>query len=101
MREELNGNKIIKKRHFGEMSSIVLASYHIISGKLCHAVLEDALAPSETSNEETEYSEDTAGYVESIQHVLDDISEVRAIESAVQHQVLKYVGIVDCVAKYR
>src|SRR4029434_9643149 len=34
LREELNGNKIIQKRHFGEMSSIVLASNRIISGIL-------------------------------------------------------------------
>ena len=32
MREELNGNKIIKKRYFGEMSSIVLASNRMFAG---------------------------------------------------------------------
>lgn len=48
-----------------------------------------------------ESNEDTAGYMESIQHVLEDISDVRAVESAVQHQPLNYVGILDCVAQYR
>lgn len=68
-------------------------------GKSFHAVLEDALAPSEIK--EMESNEDIAGYMESIQHVLEDISDVRAIESAVQHQPLNYVGILDCVAQYR
>ncbi|XP_076141591.1 mitochondrial genome maintenance exonuclease 1-like [Alosa pseudoharengus] len=68
-------------------------------GKLFHSALENALAPSES--EEPECTEDTTGYLESIQHVLEDINEVRAIESAVQHQHLNYVGIVDCVARYR
>ncbi|XP_062375831.1 mitochondrial genome maintenance exonuclease 1 isoform X2 [Sardina pilchardus] len=68
-------------------------------GKLFHSAIENALAPSES--EEPEYTEDTAGYLESIQHVLEDINEVRAIESAVQHQHLNYAGIVDCVACYR
>ncbi|KAL2083287.1 hypothetical protein ACEWY4_021060 [Coilia grayii] len=69
-------------------------------GKLFHAALERALVSSD-AHEDTEHNEDTAGYLESVQHVLDDISEVRAIESAVQHHHLSYVGIVDCVARYR
>lgn len=68
-------------------------------GKLFHTALEDTLAPSESK--EPECNEDIAGYMESIQHVLEDISDVRAIESAVQHQPLNYVGILDCVAQYR
>ena len=32
MREDEKGNKIIKKRYFGGMPSIVLASYCIVSG---------------------------------------------------------------------
>mgnify|MGYP001852383189 CR=1 FL=1 len=50
-----------------------------------------------------EQEEDTAvsGYLSSVQHVLKDISEVKALESAVQHETLQYLGLVDCVAKYR
>ena len=50
-----------------------------------------------------EQGEDTAisGYLTSVQHVLKDISEVKVLESAVQHETLQYLGLVDCVAKYR
>lgn len=50
-----------------------------------------------------EQAEDSAvsGYLSSVQHVLKDISEVKALESAVQHETLQYLGLVDCVAKYR
>lgn len=50
-----------------------------------------------------EQGEDSAvsGYLSSVQHVLKDISEVKALESAVQHETLQYLGLVDCVAKYR
>uniref|UniRef100_A0A8C4GDB4 Mitochondrial genome maintenance exonuclease 1 n=1 Tax=Dicentrarchus labrax TaxID=13489 RepID=A0A8C4GDB4_DICLA len=37
----------------------------------------------------------------SISHVLEDVSAVRAIESTVQHETLNYLGVADCVARYR
>ncbi|XP_066552733.1 mitochondrial genome maintenance exonuclease 1 [Amia ocellicauda] len=73
-------------------------------GKLFHSALEAILmsgAGPEEEEEKEEAADGVAGYIESVQHVLADISGVRAIESAVQHQSLQYVGLVDCVAQYR
>ena len=73
-------------------------------GKLFHAAIEVALT-QETSPEEDvecpECPEEAAGYLQSISHVLEDVTGVRAIESVVEHQSLKYLGIMDCVAMYR
>lgn len=75
-------------------------------GKMFHSVLEDFLIsgvkwtdrdPSEMS----QYPPEVRGYMESVSHILEDIREVRAIESTVQHNTLNYLGIVDCVARYR
>ncbi|XP_005992982.1 mitochondrial genome maintenance exonuclease 1 [Latimeria chalumnae] len=65
-------------------------------GKLFHAALESVLL-----SREHVAKEETAGYLQSIQHILSDVSEIQALESAVQHQVLGYLGLVDCVAKYQ
>lgn len=37
----------------------------------------------------------------SIQHVLEDVHHVKAIESHVVHNKLHYKGVVDCIASYR
>ena len=42
-----------------------------------------------------------AGYWESAQPVLKDISDVHATEKTVIHRDLCYKGIFDCVANYR
>ncbi|KAG7511558.1 hypothetical protein JOB18_003322 [Solea senegalensis] len=75
-------------------------------GKRFHTALDDILMSDATQKDE--YASDTLelppeiqGYVESISHILEDVSAVRAIESTVQHDTLKYLGIVDCVARYR
>ncbi|XP_036403115.1 mitochondrial genome maintenance exonuclease 1 [Megalops cyprinoides] len=70
-------------------------------GKQFHMALEAIFMSEEVPATDTEPSELVAGYIESVQHVLEDISGVRAIESAVQHQSLNYLGMVDCVAQYR
>lgn len=56
---------------------------------------------SKKDSETEEYTPEVQRYMESISNVLMDISEVKAIESAVQHPTLTYVGIADCVARYR
>ncbi|KAM8809218.1 mitochondrial genome maintenance exonuclease 1 [Eudromia elegans] len=72
-----------------------------LQGNLFHTTLESVLLSEEMPS--MEQGEDTAvsGYLSSVEHVLKDISEVKALESAVQHETLQYLGLVDCVAKYR
>ncbi|XP_034753429.1 mitochondrial genome maintenance exonuclease 1 [Etheostoma cragini] len=75
-------------------------------GKLFHSTLEDILTSGATwknknPSETAEYPPEVQGYMESISHVLEDVSAVRATESTVQHDTLNYLGIVDCVARYR
>ncbi|KAM9344808.1 mitochondrial genome maintenance exonuclease 1 [Symphorus nematophorus] len=75
-------------------------------GKLFHSAVEDVLTSGETlknrnPSETPEYPSEVQGYMESIAHILEDVRAVRAIESTVQHDTLNYVGIVDCVARYR
>ncbi|KAF1375894.1 hypothetical protein PFLUV_G00224930 [Perca fluviatilis] len=69
-------------------------------GKLFHSALEDILTSGATWKNK-EYPPEVQGYMESISHVLEDVSAVRATESTVQHDTLNYLGIVDCVARYR
>ncbi|KAM4607166.1 mitochondrial genome maintenance exonuclease 1 [Polymixia lowei] len=75
-------------------------------GKLFHTSVEDILTSDATGEDKTfmetsGYPSEVEGYMESISHILEDISGVRAIESAVQHGTLNYRGVVDCVACYR
>ncbi|XP_030355749.1 mitochondrial genome maintenance exonuclease 1 [Strigops habroptila] len=70
-----------------------------LQGHLFHATLESIFLSEEMVTKEQK--EDVSGYLSSVEHVLKDISEVRALESAVQHEALQYLGLVDCVAKYR
>lgn len=74
-------------------------------GKLFHSALEDILT-SVTTLEKSPQDEagsppEVQGYLQSISHVLEDIRAVRAIESTVHHDKLNYLGIADCVARYR
>ena len=43
----------------------------------------------------------STGYLQSVQHVLADISDVYVLESAVAHMELGYSGTCDCIATYR
>lgn len=75
-------------------------------GKLFHSALEDILTSGSSwenrnTSETPEYPPEVQGYMESIAHILEDVRAVRAIESTVQHGILNYLGIVDCVARYR
>ncbi|XP_025732720.1 mitochondrial genome maintenance exonuclease 1 [Callorhinus ursinus] len=79
---------------FAEYSSNIF-----LQGKRFHKALESILAPQGDLKERDENLE--SGYIESVQHILKDVSGVRALESAVQHETLKYVGLLDCVAEYQ
>ncbi|KAG7230013.1 hypothetical protein INR49_009733 [Caranx melampygus] len=75
-------------------------------GKLFHSALEDALMLGAQCKENLplempECPSDVQGYMESVSHILEDVRGVRATESTVQHDSLNYLGIVDCVARYR
>jgi genome maintenance exonuclease 1 len=69
-------------------------------GKRFHEALESILSPQENLKERDE-KHLQCGYIESIQHILKDISGVLALESAVHHETLKYTGLLDCVAEYQ
>ncbi|XP_033469350.1 mitochondrial genome maintenance exonuclease 1 [Epinephelus lanceolatus] len=75
-------------------------------GKIFHSAVEDILTSGTTSEDKissecSEYPPEVQGYMQSISHILGDVRAVRAIESTVQHDALNYLGIVDCVARYR
>ncbi|XP_063184119.1 mitochondrial genome maintenance exonuclease 1 isoform X3 [Chroicocephalus ridibundus] len=63
--------------------------------------LESIFLSEEVTTKEQREDVAISGYLSSVQHVLKDVSEVKALESAVQHETLQYLGLVDCVAKYR
>lgn len=70
-------------------------------GNLFHDAVENLLLANHISAKEQEEDPSVSGFVTSIKHVLRDVSGVRALESAVQHETLHYQGLVDCVAEYR
>lgn len=75
-------------------------------GKQFHSVLEDVLSSgssweSKSPQEKETHPPEVQGYMESVSHVVKDIGAVRAIETTVHHDKLNYLGIADCVARYR
>uniref|UniRef100_A0A8C0FUX8 Mitochondrial genome maintenance exonuclease 1 n=1 Tax=Bubo bubo TaxID=30461 RepID=A0A8C0FUX8_BUBBB len=72
-----------------------------LQGELFHTALESIFLSEEVAAKEQREDVAISGYLSSVQHVLEDVSEVQALESAVQHETLQYLGLVDCVAKYR
>ncbi|KAM5304203.1 mitochondrial genome maintenance exonuclease 1 isoform 1-T2 [Glossophaga mutica] len=91
-----------KQRMILELGEDGFAEYTsniFLQGKRFHEALESILSPQGNLKETDENLK--SGYIESVQHILKDISGVRALESAVQHETLKYVGLLDCVAEYR
>uniref|UniRef100_A0A8C0WKA3 Mitochondrial genome maintenance exonuclease 1 n=1 Tax=Castor canadensis TaxID=51338 RepID=A0A8C0WKA3_CASCN len=92
-----------KQRMILELGEDGFAEYtsNIFSqGKRFHEALESILSPQENLKERDE-KHLQCGYIESIQHILKDISGVLALESAVHHETLKYTGLLDCVAEYQ
>ncbi|NXD21267.1 MGME1 exonuclease, partial [Spelaeornis formosus] len=72
-----------------------------LQGDLFHSALESIFLSEETAARDKGEDDVVAGYLSSVEHVLKDISEVKALESGVHHETLQYLGLVDCVAKYR
>ncbi|NWW77978.1 MGME1 exonuclease, partial [Climacteris rufus] len=72
-----------------------------LQGELFHSALESILLSEEIAAKEQNEDDVVSGYLSSVEHVLEDISEVKALESGVHHEILQYLGLVDCVAKYR
>lgn len=70
-------------------------------GKLFHSAVEHALTSGGALEGKNHPETEVQGYLESVSHILQDTSSVKAIESAVQHRTLSYVGVADCVARYR
>uniref|UniRef100_A0A8D2Q612 Mitochondrial genome maintenance exonuclease 1 n=1 Tax=Varanus komodoensis TaxID=61221 RepID=A0A8D2Q612_VARKO len=70
-------------------------------GKLFHTAVESLLLAKEIAAKEQEDDTGVSGYVRSVKHVIREVTGVRALESAVQHEALGYRGLVDCVAEYR
>ncbi|XP_072247340.1 mitochondrial genome maintenance exonuclease 1 [Leuresthes tenuis] len=98
-----------KRRMISELGEEGFKSYSqnlFRQGKLFHSAVEDILTSGATlansnPSETPEYAPEVQGYMESISSILEDVRAVRAIESTVQHGPLNYLGIVDCVARYR
>ncbi|CAK6447405.1 unnamed protein product [Pipistrellus nathusii] len=91
-----------KQRMILELGEDGFAEYTsdlFLQGKQFHEALESILSPQGNLKEGDENRE--SGYIKSIQHILKDVSRVQALESAVQHETLKYVGLLDCVAEYQ
>ncbi|XP_042321579.1 mitochondrial genome maintenance exonuclease 1 [Sceloporus undulatus] len=70
-------------------------------GKCFHAAMENLLLGDDIPVKEQGEDTDVSGFVKSVKHVLQEVTGVRALESAVQHETLHYQGLVDCVAEYR
>ncbi|KAM9364537.1 mitochondrial genome maintenance exonuclease 1 [Pholidichthys leucotaenia] len=98
-----------KKRMIAELGEKGFKEYSqnlFRQGKRFHSALEGILTSGmmrqdEGPSENPEYPPEIQGYIKSISHVLEDVRGVRAMESTVQHDTLNYLGVVDCVARYR
>ncbi|XP_012714727.2 mitochondrial genome maintenance exonuclease 1 [Fundulus heteroclitus] len=98
-----------KRRMIAELGELGFKEYSqniFRQGKVFHSALEDILTSAETLrdrnlSEAPECPAEAQGYIQSVSHILEDVRAVRAVESTVQHAALNYLGIVDCVARYR
>lgn len=83
----------------GEDGFAEYTSNIFLQGKQFHEALESILSPPENLKGREEQLQ--CGYIKSVQHILNEISGVQALESAVKHEALKYAGLLDCVAEYQ
>lgn len=92
-----------KQRMIQELGEDGFAEYTsniFLQGKQFHEALEIILSPQGNLKARDENLLEL-GYIKSVQHILKDVTGVRALESAVQHETLKYAGLLDCVAEYQ
>ncbi|XP_038607699.1 mitochondrial genome maintenance exonuclease 1 [Tachyglossus aculeatus] len=92
-----------KRRMILELGEDGFAEYTknvFLQGKLFHTAIEAVLSSGSAQEEDDKDAVDS-GYLRSVRPILADVTGVRALESAVQHEILKYQGLVDCVAEYR
>ncbi|XP_006902527.1 PREDICTED: mitochondrial genome maintenance exonuclease 1 [Elephantulus edwardii] len=90
-----------KRRMILELGEDGFAEYTsntFLHGKQFHEALESILSQGNSKERDENLQ---SGYIESVQRVLKDISGVRVLESAVRHEALNYVGLLDCVAEYQ
>lgn len=59
------------------------------------------LHPPQQNEEEKDQEHAPARYMESVEHILDDIGEVKALETSIANFSLGYVGTFDCLANYK
>lgn len=85
----------------GEEGFIAYTAALFSQGKRFHAQLEDLFLSEEQYTPKKDDTKELVGYMNSIEHVLPDVVGVKTLESAVVHSELQYLGLVDCVAKYR
>ncbi|NWS94487.1 MGME1 exonuclease, partial [Mionectes macconnelli] len=93
-----------KQKMIDELGKDGFAEYTknlFLQGELFHSALESIFLSEEMAIKEKSEDGVISGYLSSVEHVLEDISEVKALESGVHHETLQYLGLVDCVAKYR
>ncbi|KAL1785976.1 mitochondrial genome maintenance exonuclease 1 [Sigmodon hispidus] len=83
----------------GEDGFAEYTSNIFLQGKQFHETLENILSLEENFKGREEHLQ--CGFIKSVQHILNEISDVQALESAVHHKALKYVGLLDCVAEYQ
>ncbi|KAG8522959.1 Mitochondrial genome maintenance exonuclease 1 [Galemys pyrenaicus] len=92
-----------KQRMILELGEDGFAEYSkniFLQGKQFHKALEIMLSPQGSLKTRDENLLEL-GYIKSVQHILNDVGGVQALESAVQHETLNYVGLLDCVAEYQ
>jgi len=71
-------------------------------GHAIHSWIENSLLQGSVSHEIDQVIEGddvTLRHIESVGHVLDKMTDIRALESAVTHPLLQYCGIVDCIGR--
>lgn len=66
------------------------------NGKLFHSVIKSVL-----SYEETIIPPSIKSVYFSVESILNDIQTTYALEENIMHPMLRYKGIVDCIASYR